>query len=447
MNKDWLDIGILEDYLDGKLDAKTMNRVEREALDDPFVAEALAGLSESPKRSLQSISLLQKQLHERIAQQQTVKKTSVITWQRLSIAAAAAVLFIAVSIIFWMRENNHQDELAGRAKKVEVSIAPIDSIRETAPVVAAVPPVPATTVTRDQAKEKELEKAIKAAKTNSYAARAKAVPNDAVHSAAAVAAEVASPQQLNEVVVVGYGEQKRSDLVGAISTVSLAPARVLSGKVIAMDDGKALPGVSVRVKGRNLTAVTDANGEFKINADTSVKTGLILADYIGFKRTEALAKVNQPVNIVLAPESSTLNETVIVGYGNAKKERAAAKDSAGLSLALSGRVAGVNTNKNIMIRGTSSLPKPVVMVSNPVDGWDKLFAYIKTNNSFAHEKKTGQVVELSFRIAKDGSPADIKVVKAADSKYEEEAIRLILNGPKWEVPKKSRSRMTFQIDF
>ena len=51
MNKDWLDIGTLEDYLDGKLDTKTMNRVEREALEDPFVAEALAGLSESPKRS------------------------------------------------------------------------------------------------------------------------------------------------------------------------------------------------------------------------------------------------------------------------------------------------------------------------------------------------------------------------------------------------------------
>ena len=29
VNKDWLDIGMLEDYLDGKLDAKTMNRVER----------------------------------------------------------------------------------------------------------------------------------------------------------------------------------------------------------------------------------------------------------------------------------------------------------------------------------------------------------------------------------------------------------------------------------
>jgi anti-sigma factor RsiW len=100
LNNDWLDINVLEDYLDGKLDAKAMNRVEREALEDPFVAEALAGLSKAPRRSLESLSMLQKQLHDRVALQKQVKKTSVITWQRLSIAAAAAVLFVSVSVMF-----------------------------------------------------------------------------------------------------------------------------------------------------------------------------------------------------------------------------------------------------------------------------------------------------------------------------------------------------------
>lgn len=124
MNKDWLDIDVLEDYLDGKLDAKTMYLVEREALEDPFVAEALAGLSMAPKRTMQSLSMLQKQLQERIAQQQEVKRTSVMTWQRLSIAATAAVLFIAISVMFWMRENNNRDAAKAPVKKVEVILAP-----------------------------------------------------------------------------------------------------------------------------------------------------------------------------------------------------------------------------------------------------------------------------------------------------------------------------------
>jgi hypothetical protein len=112
VNRDWLATAVLEDYLKGKLDASEMHQVERHALEDPFVAEALAGLSESPRRSLQTISLLQKQLHDRVAQQKTHKKESVVTWQRLSIAAAAAVLFISISIIFWMKDNAARDQQA-----------------------------------------------------------------------------------------------------------------------------------------------------------------------------------------------------------------------------------------------------------------------------------------------------------------------------------------------
>lgn len=112
MNRDWLATAVLEDYLDGKLDASEMHQVELHAMEDPFVAEALAGLSESPKRSLQSISLLQKQLHDRVALQKTHQKASVYTWQRLSIAATAAVLFIAVSIIFWMKDNAARNQQA-----------------------------------------------------------------------------------------------------------------------------------------------------------------------------------------------------------------------------------------------------------------------------------------------------------------------------------------------
>lgn len=121
---EWLDIDVLEDYLDGKLDGQAMHKVEKLSLEDPFVAQALAGLSQSPKRS-QSLSLLQKQLKERIVQKPLEKKRWTITAQRLSVAAAAAVLFVTVSVLFWMRENNRQNQIANnKLKNVEVNIAP-----------------------------------------------------------------------------------------------------------------------------------------------------------------------------------------------------------------------------------------------------------------------------------------------------------------------------------
>lgn len=135
VNNDWLDIELLEDYLDGKLDSKAMHQIEKQALEDPFVAQALAGLSESPKRASQSVSLLQKQLYDRIAQQQVSKKESVFTWQRLSVAAAAAVMFISVSIIFFMRdqENRRQQAKAdNQPKNIEVNIAPSPSAVDSA---------------------------------------------------------------------------------------------------------------------------------------------------------------------------------------------------------------------------------------------------------------------------------------------------------------------------
>ena len=127
MNNNLLDIELLEDYLDGKLDSQAMYQVERQALEDPFVAQALAGLSESPGRAVQSVSLLQKQLYDRIAQQQVQKKDSVYTWQRLSVAAAAAVMFITVSIIFVMRERQNRESQIKAPHTVEVNMAPATS--------------------------------------------------------------------------------------------------------------------------------------------------------------------------------------------------------------------------------------------------------------------------------------------------------------------------------
>lgn len=416
MNKDWLDMEVLEAYLDGKLDAKAMNKVEREALEDPFVAEALHGLSESPKRSLDSISLLQKQLHKRIASHKAVKKESVFTWQRLSIAAAAAVMFMAVSVMFLMRDINGKKELAGSHKKVEVTVAPAGPAAppasQTVPVV-----VPETA---DGKNLEEIDKATRVTKASAYATNLK--------TKSAVKQPFTSIQQRDDLAAGKSGVLQVGNITNAVSSVrTIELANVLSGKVVSQDDGKPLPGVSVALDGTNLTAVTDGNGDFKIYADTSVKGGKIHASYIGFNGAEALAKVNEPISIALKPGHTALNEIAVVGYG---KVREAEK------------------NAPLQIRGISSAAKKqVAMVSNPIGGWDMLFEFINSNNAFAKEKKSGQTVELSFQIDDKGSPTHIKIVTGADGKYEQEAIRLISNGPRWEKPMSANSRMTFKIDF
>lgn len=130
MNKDWSTTAILEDYLQGKLAPQDMYQVERQAMEDPFVAEALAGLSATGD-GLQSMSLLQKQLYARVTQQKNHKKESVVTWQRLSIAAAAAVIFISVGIVFWMKDNVSRGE---RAKQKAAAVTEATYMTTAQPV-------------------------------------------------------------------------------------------------------------------------------------------------------------------------------------------------------------------------------------------------------------------------------------------------------------------------
>ncbi|RYZ48369.1 MAG: hypothetical protein EOP49_18825, partial [Sphingobacteriales bacterium] len=116
-----LDTQLLEDYLDGKLDAKAMHFVEREALEDPFMAEALEGLSKTRNRT-QTLSILQRQLHERVAQKPVQRKLWGLTTHRLSIAATAAVLFVSASLIFWMVESQKRIAAEKGGKVVDVEL-------------------------------------------------------------------------------------------------------------------------------------------------------------------------------------------------------------------------------------------------------------------------------------------------------------------------------------
>ena len=117
----------IQQYLEGKLDLKKMHQLEKQALDDPFLWEALEGYAYTSDPGA-DLSILQRQLHERIVHLQENKKVFDLSWQRLSIAAAAAVLFISAGILFWMNSNRSGAELAANHKQVEVSVIDRDSL-------------------------------------------------------------------------------------------------------------------------------------------------------------------------------------------------------------------------------------------------------------------------------------------------------------------------------
>lgn len=91
----------------------------------------------------------------------------------------------------------------------------------------------------------------------------------------------------------------------------------IHGTVISSDDGEPLIGVSVQLTGSEPVAVTDIDGNFTIQAPLP---STIKLSYVGFQ--DITVKVNSisPVKIVMKPNSRSLDEVVVVGYGIQKKK-------------------------------------------------------------------------------------------------------------------------------
>lgn len=116
----------IQKYLEGSLDENTMHQLERQALEDPFLADALEGYAKVNFPAGKQLSLLQSQLETKIAQLQENKNTYNFSWQRLSIAATAGLLFILASILFFIK-GNLKDNFASNHQKIEISVPRLDN--------------------------------------------------------------------------------------------------------------------------------------------------------------------------------------------------------------------------------------------------------------------------------------------------------------------------------
>ena len=80
-----------------------MHALEREALEDPFLQDAIDGYKMQQGVDVKSLSLLQQRLERRIAEHAQRKNRFYFSWQRLAIGMVAAVMFIAVCTLLLIR--------------------------------------------------------------------------------------------------------------------------------------------------------------------------------------------------------------------------------------------------------------------------------------------------------------------------------------------------------
>lgn len=96
-----------------------------------------------------------------------------------------------------------------------------------------------------------------------------------------------------------------------------AQSKRIVGKIIDQNTGQPLEGVSVVIKGKTKGVVTDASGNFIINAATD---DVLVVSGIGFAKTEKAIGTGNVIEIGLLPVAENLNDVVVIGYGTQRKK-------------------------------------------------------------------------------------------------------------------------------
>lgn len=93
----------IHNYIHGLMSREEMHALEREALDDPFLQDAIDGYRLQNGVDTKSLSLLQQRLEKQVLEHAQRKNRYFFSWQRLTIGLVAAVLFISVSTLLLIR--------------------------------------------------------------------------------------------------------------------------------------------------------------------------------------------------------------------------------------------------------------------------------------------------------------------------------------------------------
>ena len=213
-------------------------------------------------------------------------------------------------------------------------------------------------------------------------------------------------------------------LLGVLALFCLMPTMVFAQNLtvegtVLDESGEPLIGVSVLVQGQGTGGITDIDGHFRIQ---NVKQGTKLEfSYVGYLTQVQVVK-GRSMNITMQPDTKTLEEVVVIAYGQQKKVTITGAVSAvggdellkapvaNVANALQGKLPGISVVQHsgmpgddtptIRVRGTGSLNDATPLVL--VDGVERPFGQLDPN----------EIADIS--ILKDASATAVFGVRGAN---------------------------------
>ena len=147
--------------------------------------------------------------------------------------------------------------------------------------------------------------------------------------------------------------------------VLLAQTKEITGKITSADDGSAIPGVTVSVKGTTLGTISDMNGVFKLKVPQDSK--ILLFSFVGMTTQEVAINNQSTINVSMVTERISVDEVVVTALGITREKKSLGyavqevnaedinkAETGNVLSALTSRVAGVNITSSAGTAGASS---------------------------------------------------------------------------------------------
>ena len=427
----------IEKYWKGKLSAAEMHAMEKAAMEDPFLSDALEGYKNA---SLADLDSLKEKLDKRVGAFVPILnlKRKRFTWVR---AAAAIIIIVGVGLlvqqlVFTDRNRNSIVSLDKKEKSPESvtnkdQITPDSKNKEVAPESGSV--------------------------ANKQEQKASATPKAESH----VYSNPDTIRQTGERDVVLKKTENES--VPAGNAQVIANAEIKDESVKARSEEKNVNDTSKSLNNKLLRAPKPSQAYYENDKLNEVA----LNNKYNYRVVDAQ---NNPVPFanVMNTRDNVGTYTDIRGNFNLVSSdsilhvqiRSLGYDAADYKLVPSNAQSGnlllkEDERKEIIAQNrkvVSSLSrKDSAEIEEPEVGWGYYNTYIANNIQIpdnVRPKNTRSDVELSFDVDKTGAPINIKVTKSSQCKEcDDEAIRLLKEGPKWKRKgKKSKATVSIAVD-
>lgn len=413
----------IEKYLRGEMSPAEMHALEKKALSDPFLADALEGAG-SIDAGLLSADL--DDLRRRSCERASARTRPLWYWPARIAAGIAIVGLVSYFVIIQSNKKapTHIAQNRVAPEKSRESVPPpavqqADSVSPEAGAASATKPAPRMPVTR----QPERSETSAEVEREPLAAGEDAVPQER-DSSIGIAMHDSQPKEVvREAPAAQGGALAEYDDEMAKLEQSIHPRqqRVITGTVVDAEDGRALPGVNVMIKGTPIGTTTNEEGKYVIATD-SLDAGLQFS-FIGYEDKVVRGQAGN-VDVMLDPDIAELSEVVVVGYGGTKREDPDAD--------------------------------PIIEIAEPAGGRKAYKQYLTENLRYPEQALNNKIegrVTVQFTIDPAGKMSDFKVLRGLGYGCDEEVIRLIRQGPKWKpsrrntepVADKVKVRMKFSL--